>query len=122
MKANELRIGNWVTELLVNNNSFVDTPIQLHTVGEYVISAVNNNKVKPIKLTEEWLIKFGFESNGIAFLKNGYIIWIQENKYVFALYEAYSNNELFTEIKYVHQIQNLYFALTGNELEINGTK
>ena len=32
-------------------------------------------------------------------------------------YPFYING--YHEIKYVHQLQNLYFALTGEELEIN---
>ena len=67
--------------------------------------------IKPIPLTEEWLVKFGF--------KKGVKGWFKtlDKNYKFNLY-------LYHDSKYksVHQLQNLYFALTNEELtfkEIN---
>jgi hypothetical protein len=75
---------------------------------------------RPIPLTEEWLLKFGFEVDDhlmnpddwpyVDYIKNE--VRISEPNYSFAFYGR--DNEL--EIKYVHQLQNLYFALTGEEL------
>ncbi|WP_223559578.1 hypothetical protein [Chryseobacterium lathyri] len=80
---------------------------------------------EPIELTEEWLLKFGFEieksnSHCIAFNEN-YEHELQLDKE----FETKENCWNITKygggyrlIYYVHQLQNLYFALTGEELTI----
>ena len=89
---------------------------------------------KPIPLTEEWLLKFGFE---IVHVKNKHYIINDPNGYKDShkisilqtlnnqWYIAFSDNLggykdyiPTTKIKYVHQLQNLYFALTNEELTI----
>lgn len=116
MEAKELRIGNWIQsssnkEYQINlswyeccKNSTEGRDIQLDTL--------------PIPLTEEWLIEFGFEyrtdtgfdgwySNPI--LGESIRIFEVENKW-------YKYSSAHIVIKYVHQLQNFYFALTGEEL------
>jgi hypothetical protein len=56
MKANELRIGNYVYDTLGKVNK-----IDLEAIT-YVVKEPHN-QVKPIPLTEEWLLKFGFEKD-----------------------------------------------------------
>jgi hypothetical protein len=83
---------------------------------EYGLVIVDSNNTEPIPLTEEWLLKLGFknEHNPIYFSIDGFYI-------------EYKNDEFTTEVgecsylvlEYVHQLQNLYFALTGEELVIN---
>ena len=72
---------------------------------------------RPIPLTEEWLIKFGFVRVGM--------LTMRLDKFTCYCEEDYTDNfclgdiELFDVVpKYVHQLQNLYFALTGEELTI----
>lgn len=80
-----------------------------------------------IPLTEEWLIKLGFEQ------QNGITVWKKEIQYIDESYPAslqLTNNGTAMQICragigaacapcfYVHQLQNLYFALTGEELTI----
>ncbi|WP_131828098.1 hypothetical protein [Elizabethkingia anophelis] len=70
----------------------------------------------PIHLTEEWLVKLGFEKSdslsNCTKTTNGY-------KFDFAGGEVlYLDSVRLKHIKYVHQLQNLYFALTGEELTI----
>ena len=79
---------------------------------------------EPIPLTEEWLVKFGWGKDteydntylDNTSLKHNIMIYDTLNK-VFML-ETNSDTIEFNHIKYVHQLQNLYHALTGNELEI----
>lgn len=68
--------------------------------------------LKPTPLTEEWLLKFGFKyKNGYGFIfKYGYIS--KQDKY-------WIYHNICKKIDFVHQLQNLYFALTGEELIIN---
>ena len=120
MEANELRIGN----LVITKNMPVEIEeIRIETVrccfGEFPI-----NYIEPILITEEWLLKFGFVKKGNRYkLKNfGSFIFFDIIK-TFGFYPAGLLSSLcrMDNIKYVHQLQNLYFALTGKELEINMT-
>jgi hypothetical protein len=80
-----------------------------------------NFQFKPIPLTEEWLLKFGLEKIGIwTFSLNlvgnlDLIYYLGEKGWSIGL-KSYSD---FSNLKYVHQLQNLYFSLTGKELTIN---
>lgn len=68
--------------------------------------------IKPIPLTEEILLKCGYKlvrENHYGVL--GHLIWNIENRF-------YCDKNG-VQIKYVHQLQNLYFALTNEELIIN---
>ena len=99
MKANELRIGNWVmysSKIQVNENKIrecVDHP----------------DRFAPIFLTEEWLERFNWnppKDIGVSFsLTTDEIHFVAGNYY--------------KKIEHVHQLQNLYFALTGEELNQN---
>ena len=106
MKANELRIGNYV--------NWIDGKIQEITGKDIHWKEKNDNTelspfdFAPIPLTEEWLLKFGFrESNKYLF------------KYKLGLKKR-GDNYFYDNIsiKHVHQLQNLYFALTGEELTL----
>lgn len=109
MKANELRIGNWVKWPGEKEPNEVQWQ-HGHWLGVF---KGNYSFPEPIPLTEEWLLKFGFKKIGNQFIiENGRITLTDDIKYGNQfIYE-------FTSLVYVHQLQNLYFALTGNELEI----
>lgn len=117
MIANELRLGNLV---------FVDDVTRELTKQMFKVAviALNCQEIEPIPLTEEWLFKAGFENiqRGrfiMNILSYGSInVQITKNKLVVEL--GTTGHYLFgeTKIEYVHQLQNLYFALTGIELEL----
>jgi hypothetical protein len=123
MEANELRIGN----LLYNNNVVV-------TIDARSIFDIWDDKglkeYKPIPLTPEWLNKFELEHSEIRgrWFKDKFVVFkqkyldplsiLEENKFYFQMVDCQGNVSTSTfEIKYVHQLQNLYFALTGEELK-----
>lgn len=68
----------------------------------------NYCKLIPIPLTEEWLFKFGFEGSDI----DNYSIELSNGNF----FILDSLDPIARNIFYVHQLQNLYFALTGKEL------
>jgi hypothetical protein len=114
MKAQELRIGNWFIPTMFNGVELEERPI---SAMEFLALSENPNWGKPIPLTEERLLKFGFEKdvteyNTCWFLNHVYI-WFVDGEYI---------NELDLPIKYVHQLQNLYFALKGEELTLKEDK
>lgn len=110
MKTNELRFGNYVYDTLGKVNK-----IDLEAIT--YIAKETHNQVKPIPLTEEWLLKFGFLKdleNGIYLNINAYAFLYWQNNRVELLDN--DNNFMISHCNYVHQLQNLYFALTGKEL------
>jgi len=128
MKATELRIGNYynyINGTKVARLSFEDFEIavQCDLIPGYF------DDLDPIPLTTEWLEKFGFENLGHGMEKStapDYIIRLilsQGDYYpqIDKLPELSSENMQSVptnRIKHVHQLQNLYHALTGEELTI----
>jgi hypothetical protein len=129
MKAQELRIGNYLKNDVVVK---IDAKIIFNIWAEA-------EDYEPIPITEEWILKFGFEMFDylvsdvfdddfvyIAYklmLKNKksyYTICNRRTDYFdFCLKVIWAEEIQLSAIKYVHELQNLYFALEGEELEIN---
>ena len=110
----ELRIGNWT---LVTKPNGEQVAIEI-----MVVAPSMGKDYSPIPLTPEWLERLGFEKresgvcyewwNGINEVTHDWLVSITEMK---------DNGQFFYRngkhtIKYVHQLQNLFFALTGEEL------
>ena len=119
MEAKELRIGNYVYHANIVNDDVSIIEVTLDVII-YMVLGGSLNKYKPIPLTEEWLLKFGFKKGQIQLTTytNGKLsITLKTNEYVNG--RTYFNSWCILEkqIQYVHQLQNLYFALTGEELK-----
>lgn len=122
IQANELRIGNWL-------NHHGKFPFQM-TLSEFydLQSGVRSLEyTQPIPLTPEILEKAGFEETGEGedqfFHKEEKLFGLSRRWDISIEGKEYSHiwDGSFTgrTIKYVHELQNLYFALTGTELNIN---
>ncbi len=111
MRANELRIGNWVYYKGYGQVNF-------HSLDVLFIKHAKD--FNPIPLTPEILEACGFiwdsDDDGNT-LAESYVL----NNFVWSvgLKELYYNNEPVPHIEYLHQLQNLYFALIGTELTVN---
>jgi len=127
MKENELRSGIYVYRVgdkdigLLEDKEVVlwDSGI-FYRIGDCVDSLEN---YEPIPLTEEWLIRFGLiDRDNVAaseckfgeYIKTGFMC-ILSKEYETNGYQAEYRND----IKYVHQLQNLYYCLTGEELMLD---
>lgn len=117
MNANELRIGNIVT---YHGETDMDCVLDAIDIFNIATKYMHNDEIhSPIVITEEWLLKFGFKKPAHSW--NG-------DKFHLSEWDAYPLNwcvamnkngaVLVEKLKYVHQLQNLYFALTGEELTI----
>ena len=117
MKATELRIGNYYYHPIALSFERMDDV-------DFISSFIE--KFEPIPLTEEWLLKFGFEEVEYKNSVNGWVIdskiWFEVSKFNYNHFMwSDDSRDIFTELKHVNQLQNLYHALTGNELTINET-
>ena len=121
MKASELRIGNYVNykdKIIGQATGILSGGIWLDK-GNEIEGCLCLTQFKPIPLTEEWLLKFGFEWNNFALRFNKYCIRkLKDNE--FEIYMSNEGYQFMIKLKYVHQLQNLYFAIIGKELTIGG--
>lgn len=125
MQASELRIGNLVDYYgsMVTVNSINDTDVGF---SDYIpIDYPLLDEIKPIPLTEEWLVRFGGKLDDLE--TDCYPLSSLTLDYRF--YKSTCLDGSFywtcdkilgdTYIQHVHQLQNLYFALTRTELTLN---
>lgn len=131
MNKRELRIGNIVYDFMnqsydvvigINNNDTIDFPFNLNN---------DINFVDGIKINGEILEKLGFEKVSDS---EEYYVWEYNNDDIHKRICLYYFNKMwcinitysedirynaqslhFRDIKYVHQIQNAYFTITGGE-------
>jgi len=116
MKAEELRIGNLVRE------PFYESYETEEFVTVDCIEVDNNWKdYEPIPLTEEWLLKMGFEKDNID--SDDYHWELEKfDRKVLIYSQLNCDSEVYTLscsriYYYVHEVQNLYYALTKEELK-----
>lgn len=138
MKLSELRIGNYVLASAYGGKEQIWThfigqvdAIQSRThikVGDGIVWPLQD--ITGVKLDEGWLHKLGFSrhkphgfSDELFKLNNFVLIKLPDGyfrtEYVYNTGTQESNHEPFgIAYQFVHQIQNLYFALTAEELTI----
>ena len=114
IQPQELRIGNYVEYRIQDELDERKEWLELSTIDAtdlVILESGIDEDFRPIPLTEEILLKFGFLKDDNFYHLNN--IWISN------FYENYFSLDGFdeTKIEYVHQLQNLYFALTGEELK-----
>ena len=132
IQANELRIGNWV-------ETYPSSKIE--QVYDLMCDCINTKTkeklpfdcVDPIPLTPEILERCGFEKDESGEYEDGE--YVSNTKPVFRWTKG-DYNEWYIifqfdygcewtaayHVRTLHQLQNLYFALTGEELECNPCK
>ena len=126
MKASELRIGNYIY------GKGIETVKSIEVEGYIWFDKERNLSIelcKTIPLTEEWLLKFGFSKqdykmSGCYIYKLGTIIIMNSfldngRKDMGITVEGISPPTWsLADLYFVHQLQNLCFALTGEELTL----
>ena len=140
MKATDLRIGN-----LVEYNgmylpvSSIKSPkplkderfankwlIELFDGASWIDCTIE--EIKPIELTEDWILKMGFEkkswfSQGIViecvyYEMNGVIVYLIKSGFEIEIKHNDDQFNLLRVWKYLHELQNIFKIFTGEELTI----
>lgn len=126
--AKELRIGNWVMhdgKFYQATSMYVYNPVNQ---DQYVLirlgegQGVDSRYLEPIQLTEEMLLKCEFEKtklNDYTYFFNLYPLQLLYNAANGIDYFHSQFGGKFIKVASLHQLQNLYFALTGKELEFS---
>lgn len=119
MDAKELKIGNKIFILgqIITVEQIVSDPEKIinglgviYNNGEYWAQIATLGF--PLPLTENWLLKFGFERFPWGYVKDGILIRCNKDKFWIEL-----GNGKIINLSYVHTIQN-FFSLIEKELEI----
>lgn len=123
MNIIELRIGNLVRDIHASDNFYAKVSAISSSRIYYGGFHANPADLKPIPLTEEWILKFGFELNYTGTVSKRFDLTNDPRfDYSFNINGGENCGLRFKgdyiKIQYVHQLQNLYFALTGEELKI----
>ncbi|TYP89439.1 hypothetical protein BC792_12740 [Sphingobacterium allocomposti] len=124
IQATELRLGNYVN---LNDGSEHDKIRQISGIEHKIVYTLikgcrfaqvhqSFDRIYPIPLTEEIIIKCGFERSEYNDYRHPILfgtLTLYEGVaelHISDMYSVWVNN--------LHQLQNLYFALTGEELEV----
>lgn len=142
MKLTELRLSSLFYPIDRSNEVHlpIEKPFKVCTIG-FKVEAIpydkvpaqvekwtefNPNDLSPIPLTEKWLLEFGFNkdykkgyigkdfSNQDFVLAEPFIMGEWQNGYAFEF--SAGGWSKYKEFNYVHELQNFYFAMTGNDL------
>ncbi len=129
MIQNELRKGNIINRIDEFGGTHPGTITQIKaTVAEYITPERRYDSayfkyLSGVPLTPEILLKCGFENViefDYHFRKDEFDVMIESHGIYYYIDDRGDNEGTKPrQIKYLHQLQNLYFALTGIELTIN---
>ena len=129
IEAKDLRIGNYITDIWASEGSMFKVVLLSDNYPHVKYGAKFSTNIKNLRgvpLTECMLIKAGFKrssdignSSSFFFIpvggsefhinpENG-VVWIERDDYVF-------NNPAL--IEHLHSLQNIYWCLSGQELDI----
>jgi hypothetical protein len=122
IKLNELRLGNlvWlkshhypvrVEEMFKSYDDLVVLSTDLHS-GEKL------EDYEGIPLTEEILIKAGFEKKDYVFFIGHHGFCLAFDGQDYCLHQNPDTDVVIAYCRFLHQLQNLYFLIRGKELNI----
>lgn len=128
IQAKDLRVGNFiqsnglhkgkivvVDQILCKYNYEPDRVLFFkdYNSGDYA------KDCEPLPLTEEWLLKFGFEFDEITWYNSKFTkFFMSQGNGGFDYWINRFADPIVGNIKSVHQLQNIFHALTGEELTI----
>lgn len=117
MKVHELRIGNMVVQKVLPKTMIKISSLSFNgwvksTEDKPLLYKVN--EIEGIPIDKEYLLRLGFRIvETMAYKKDKLYLYKSDNNDWIYLHPFHP-----TKIKYVHQLQNLYFELIGRELTL----
>lgn len=122
-KSQCLQLGNFIYKTTPSGKEIVE----IEQLSKFFINGIGISAFSEIPLTEEWFLDLGFIIRYFNEDKNKPLWWkVEGNRHIELYFEKQVNHHVFMinrfqysiEIKHVHQLQNLYYALTGEQLII----
>lgn len=126
MITNELRIGNWVNSELYGDykiigiSNFSENNALFWKSYNYYPQACSIDSLKGIHLTEEWLVKLGAKKTHDLLNIFELDRFELHPLYIYDFWEVVDKETktYITKASYVHELQNMYFVLNGEELQL----
>jgi len=121
LSAKHLRIGNLVSL----SGSLILTVYEIHEDCFYARDAKGGSfkntwaDLQPIPLSEEALLKCGATVDGIEYIIKASALPIKIRFHSGIAYCEFGDVYLGDRVKYLHELQNLVFALCGREMEVS---
>lgn len=127
MDTKQLRLGNYVYEIdrrgevhlevvRIDQGAILTCTPRADKTKAYQKHIHKSRDIVGIPLTGKWLLEFGFKSNPLVlYEKEGFCVdcgHVTENQAVL----SFMFGDLYGEIYFVHELQNLYYSVTGKEL------
>ncbi len=122
MTARELRIGNYINPKFPMKvvNIFPDEVNADFEGNEGDVFEFKNEDIEGVPIDEEWLLELGIKDGFLKFnySEMGLNIERAQSTNYWIIKIGYGNEfRPLVALEYRHQLQNLYFSLTGEELE-----
>lgn len=109
---NELRLGNWIE---VNDKKYQVIYLSENGCGYDHEEFISFDRIQPISITNSLLEKAGFHKDDYGY-KNEKVAL---NQYEEVFHLRLPQGTGFGQgIKYLHQLQNLYFTISGQDLSV----
>jgi len=118
INASELRIGNWINPQFNMKVSLIEPDMVYATFegNEGDDYEFKSGEIPPIELDPDWLNMFGYKENKRGEYRiDRYELPLVINEQSIYLKFQTDKQKL---LEYVHELQNLYFCLNGEELQI----
>lgn len=121
MISSELRIGNWVAVGLNQSTVTAVTWNSVQLMGNLITNRIS--QVSPIPLTPEILEQCGFKYEhdqlGMTFRCGKLVMFYDGEGFGRNFGMDAHDDRMDVNVQHLHQLQNLYFALTNEELILN---
>ena len=119
MKANELMLGNCILKHFEGGEGELEV-VTSRTIFDCQVNPTGKFTYSGIPLTPEILEKCGFDYDASYEVpkvqKGNFILWDGFDGSFSANFGGLTRLDVY--VKYLHQLQNLYFAITCQELEV----
>ena len=122
MKISELRIGNYIRDVFdIKRHDVKKLDLEDYAVMLNRRNSSHPNTYRGVELNDEWIKIFGFEiskTHDKFFIKDNNIgISTADDMFRF-IKGNFVCQIVLREIEFVHELQNLYYAITGVELSV----
>lgn len=114
IQATELRIGNLITSESSMGVAWEVMPSDIEKIY------LNEQHYSGVPITEEWLLKFSWGKWKDGDMTDGHCkMYFDTRNKEFGLFDEVDGSKWrLRKIKFVHELQNFYYAYTGRELTI----